>query len=147
MTWIGAGPLSTEIDPGCEFVKKYWNVKALSHADYLKYMVSAAVSLNLNKPSESLSGAARSLNARAYETAAIGVFTIHDDTRSELKTLFGEAAVTFRTVDEAYDKIVYYGRTEDIRQGRISAAQKIITDHTYEARVKKLLWCLQQPKV
>jgi hypothetical protein len=144
MTFIGAGPLTPEIDPECEFIKRYWNIKTLSHSDYLAYMMSTVIALNLNRYSEPLT--AHSLNARAYENSALGIFTLHDDTRPELKQLFGESVMTCRDIDEAYDKIVYYYQDHEARRGRINVIRKIVHDQTYENRVKKLLWCLQQPK-
>lgn len=86
-------------------------------------------------------GEAESINLRAYELAAAGVFQISDDSRPELAEVFGDSIPTYRQGDAAdLERVIrYYLAHPDERRRHAEDALAIVGQHTAEARMRFVL--------
>jgi spore maturation protein CgeB len=111
----------------------------------------ASVGLNLYRTSMGFGkdaprvGNAESLNPRALELAACGVFTL-SDYRAEVGEVFGDAVPTFRTPDELGELVRYYLAHEDERRERAAAMPACVAGHTYRERAEQLVQMLDQTR-
>jgi hypothetical protein len=85
---------------------------------------------------------AESLNPRAVELAACGVFTI-SDYRAEVAEIFGAAVPTFRTPAELQELVTYYLDHDDERQAKAARLPGLIAGHTFGARAATLTATLE----
>ena len=85
---------------------------------------------------------AESLNPRAVELAACGVFTL-SDYRAEVAEIFGDAVPTFRTPAELEYLVRYYLTCKDERQEKAARLPGLIAGHTFGARVATLTGVLE----
>lgn len=83
-------------------------------------------------------GMAKSLNARAYELAACGVFQI-SDWREELASVFDGQCATFVTPADLQNAARFWLAHDHDRQKFAATLPAIIAPHTYDARVAQLL--------
>lgn len=81
---------------------------------------------------------AESMNPRAYELAACGVFQL-SDARMESDEVFGEAIPTYRDAAELEGLIRYYLAHEDERRRCADLAQQRVQGHTFDARVGEMM--------
>ncbi len=76
---------------------------------------------------------AESLNPRAYELAACGVFHLSDD-RAEVGEMFGPLVRTFETPETLEMLIRHYLVNEDDRQRKAAQLPEAVHEHTFAAR-------------
>lgn len=84
---------------------------------------------------------ALSVNPRTFEIAACGAFQLSDE-RADLMNLFtpGEEMITYSSPEDFLAKLHYYLSHPEERSGiAIRAMQRTLREHTYEARLQKLL--------
>lgn len=104
----------------------------------------AKIGLNLYRTSTVLDPNAEhvpqgdSLNPRAYELAACGVFQL-SEWRPEVEEIFGDSVPTFRTPEELSDLIRYYLAHDAERQVKAVRAYELVQAHSYHQRARQLL--------
>ena len=86
---------------------------------------------------------AESLNPRALELAACGVFTL-SDWRPEVSEVFGDAVPTFRTPRELEELVRYYLAHNDERRELAARLPGLVAGHTFDARAKEMVSILEQ---
>lgn len=86
-------------------------------------------------------GDAESINPRTYELAAAGVFQVCDDSRPELRELFGDSIPTYRQGDSAsLERLVRYYLTHPReRAACAAAAYRRVQPHRVQARMQTVL--------
>jgi spore maturation protein CgeB len=82
---------------------------------------------------------AESLGPRAYEIAACGSFQLCDDSRPELREVFGENVPTYHDAGDLARQIAYYQKRPDERARRAAAAREAVAPHTWAARAAQML--------
>jgi spore maturation protein CgeB len=140
------------------------NTTTISNADAVQLYRRAKIGLNLHRTTVGFgrhnpkieSGAAESLNARAYELAACGVFTV-SDYRAELADVFrtnrvveidgrpyNPAVVPSFGDGRTLENVIRYwlARPEE-RAAQGAGQQSAVAPHTYDARVQTLLGVLE----
>jgi spore maturation protein CgeB len=85
---------------------------------------------------------AESLNPRAYELAACGVFQI-SNRRAEGMELFGDAVPTYRNATELEAIIHYYLAHPGEREAKASKAKVFAQGHTFDRRVVEMMEALE----
>lgn len=109
----------------------------------------ATIGLNLHRTSIDYAkvGAritdAESMNPRAYELAACGVFQVSDG-RREVHETFGSSVPTFSAAGELEEKIRRFLDAPGARSGLATAARRCIEPHTFAARAAQVLADLEQ---
>lgn len=108
------------------------------HDEVVKFYNSAKINININAwYNYIVSG----VSLRVFDIPACGGFLLTDFVE-ELPELYKlpEEMETFKTQDEFMDKIKYYLKNDSKRK-KISenGYRRVITDHTYEIRMKQLL--------
>lgn len=87
-------------------------------------------------------GSAESLNARAYELAACGVFQVSDE-RAELNEVLGMSTLTFKSPGEL-ERLVRWAVEDGMaRADHAATARRLVAPHTYDARCGTLLGVLE----
>ena len=86
-----------------------------------------------------INGGAWSLGPRAYEIAACGVFQLCDDTRPELKEVFGDTVAIYSDRADLEDKISYYLGHESERKDMAQGAFNKLLKCSFDARAKRIL--------
>lgn len=105
---------------------------------------AATIGLNLHRTSREYGAGteriehAESMNPRAYELAASGVFHI-SDWRLEVHNTFEDAVPTFLQPAEAEARIRYFLKSPAERQDKALRARQRILPHTFAARAAKLM--------
>ncbi len=87
----------------------------------------------------------KSMSARMYTAVGCGAFYMCQYVEGIEEFLEpGKEIVTFRDEDEMVDMIRYYLRNDSLRE-RIAASgrQRVLKEHTYEARIKRMLEILK----
>jgi hypothetical protein len=88
---------------------------------------------------------AYSLGPRAYEIAACGGFQIADDTRPELREVFGDAVPTFSDASDLSAKIRHYLSHDSERLCLAAAARERVQVCSFEHRAREIVApCLQE---
>ena len=107
------------------------------------YYAATKIAVNhhrtLNGKQQSVNGKAYSIGPRAYEIAACGAFQLCDDTRPELRDVFGESVATYHDGGDLAEKIDYYLTHEDERQMMAHDAYMRVQDCTFERRASDIL--------
>lgn len=87
------------------------------------------------------SGEAESLNPRAYELAAAGVFQVCDDSRPELAEVFGDSIPTYRQGDSAdLERVIRYDLDRPEERRRLAgAAQARSLGHGCASRARYII--------
>lgn len=118
------------------------------NAEVASYYRSAAICLNHHRTTTTWGsgahipeGAAESLGPRAYEIAACGGFQLCDDSRPELRDVFGESVPTYAAGDSAdlERKIRHYLKHPTIREHRAADQHEAVRPHTWAARARQML--------
>lgn len=86
---------------------------------------------------------ADSMNPRAYELAAAGIFQV-SDYRTEIDETFGSSVPTFRTPKELGDIVRLALADEGWRIRMADEARQKIRRHTWGARVMTMIECLEE---
>lgn len=86
---------------------------------------------------------AESLNPRAYELAACGVFQISDH-RAEVPEVFGDAVPTFSDPEQLGLLIREYLADDDRRTRAAERARQAVLPHTYASRADRLVGHLER---
>ena len=92
---------------------------------------------------------AESLNPRAYELAACGLFHI-SDYRAELGDVFGDVVPTFHSATELEKLVRYYLAHEEERMEISAKLPALVAGHTFDARVGQMIGQMSsstEPKV
>lgn len=114
----------------------------VSAEDTVKIYNASKINLNLHSSvnTESLISNGDFVNPRTFELASIGAFQLVDK-RSLMGELFRpDELATFDTMEEFYAKIDYFlEHVEERRAYAEKAQQRVLSDHTYEQRMKSLL--------
>jgi len=92
-----------------------------------------------NGDEKHINGTAWSLGPRAYEISACGAFQLCDDTRPELKEIFGDTVATYKDQADLEDKIDYYLSHESEREDMAQAAFNKLLKCSFGARAKRIL--------
>ncbi len=114
----------------------------ISVDDYIKIFNSSEINLNLHSSHEKngVDPTGDFVNPRTFELAACKAFQLVDQ-----RTLLGELFLpdeiaTFETENELRDKINYFLSSPEERNAYIEKSyQKVISQHTYEHRIKTIL--------
>lgn len=86
-----------------------------------------------------INGKAWSLGPRAYEIAACGAFQLCDNSRPELKEVFGDTVATYRNRTDLEDKIGYYLSHKSEREDMAQGAFNKLLRCSFDARTKRIL--------
>jgi spore maturation protein CgeB len=128
----GLWPELTEASP----LWKFYNQEMIDNTGIKEYYRAAKVCLNLHRGHAT----AESMNPRAYEVAACGGFQICDD-RPEIRDVFGDSVLTFRTPPQlekairwAINPVNRFRRAEMIHR-----AHQRVQAHTFDARMDTFL--------
>lgn len=84
-------------------------------------------------------GAAYSIGPRAYEIAACGAFQLCDDTRPELRDVFGDSVATYTDKADLMDKIGYYLAHDQERREMASAAHEKVKSCSFRRRADEIV--------
>ncbi len=136
-------------------LKNYSILKDSIHEEYMahdqvsNYNISTKINLNIHRDSfghpidhNKNNVVAQSPNDRTFILAGEGAFQLVDDTRPDLEKSFeiGKEIVTFSNSADLRKKIEYYLKHDDERNSIAkSAKQRVLAEHTYEHRIKKIL--------
>lgn len=80
-----------------------------------------------------------SLGPRPYEIAACGIFQLSDNSRPELRKVFGKSVPTYKNGKELKKKVEYYLRHDDERLELSSAALEKVSICRFEDRAREIL--------
>ncbi len=138
----------TEWD-GCEELKSLVQMEGrrVTPEEGVKIFNASAINLNLhssvNAEQEVVQG--DFVNPRTFELAACGAFQLVDR-RGLLPELFAaDEIVTFEDLDELKQKIDYFlSRPREREEIARRSRQRVLSEHTYEQRMKDLLSTMQQ---
>jgi len=120
----------------------------LPNAEAAQWYRSAKVSLNIHRTTTSAgSGShikafeAESLNPRAYEVPACGGFLLSDDSRAELRDIFGDYAPTYKAgdADDLARQTVYWLRHDARREETAASMHDAVQPHSWQARARQVL--------
>lgn len=136
--WEGEGPLAAHVQRGGARIEAEESVKIYN---------ATRVNLNLHsslRTSELVSNG-DFVNPRTFELAAMGAFQLVDR-RSLLPELFApDELATFGSLDEFYAAIDYFVQHPEEREGFAARARaRVLRDHTYEARMARLLEFIEE---
>lgn len=133
-------------------LRKYVRGKIINNLTAAALYRKAKIGLNLYRQSVGFGRNvpkihyAESLNPRAYELAACGVFQI-SDCRSEVLEIFDGAVPTFGTPDEL-EALVRASLADDDRRTRAAErARRLVAPHTYAERAARLVGHLERLSV
>lgn len=119
------------ITPNGELVNWYRGAKiALNHHRTIRVV---------DRPDHIQEGEAWSIGPRAYEIAACGAFQLCDDTRPELREVFGDTVDTYFGALDLRFKIDYFLRNESHRKLLAKEALAAVQDCSFENRAKAIL--------
>ena len=82
---------------------------------------------------------AYSLGPRAFEIAACGAFQLCDDSRPELRDVFGDSVGTYHDKDDLMGRLEYYLCFPNERDAMRAAAFEAVRGCTFENRAKELV--------
>lgn len=84
-------------------------------------------------------GSAYSIGPRAYEIAACGAFQLCDDTRPELRDVFGDSVATYTDKIDLLDKIGYYLAHDQERRDMAWAAHDKVKSCSFRNRADEIV--------
>lgn len=123
----------------------------LSNDRLARHYSGATIALNLHRTDvgwgaggATIAGA-YSVNPRAYEIAGCGAFQLCDDSRPELRRVFGPTVPTYHTPDELGRLVRAFLRPElaGLRRAHAAHSRARVAGHTYAARAATLLACVE----
>jgi spore maturation protein CgeB len=113
------------------------------NSELIKHYQSAKIALNHHRTTtiigsnEQIQG--ESLGPRAYEIAACGAFQLCDDTRPELKEVFGDSVAIYHDPDDLCSKVNYYLSHEQERWEMAQEALKRVAPCSFINRAEQIL--------
>jgi spore maturation protein CgeB len=125
-------------------LRRFVRGKTIANREAIRLYQRAKIGLNLYRTSVGFARGvpkiegAESLNPRAYELAACGVFQL-SDYRAELPEVFGPSVPTFKDAYEANALIHGFVQDAESRSWFTVEAQSRVRSHTYVNRAKQLL--------
>ena len=151
MTFVGIGPLTRGMKK-----PNWWTESVISHEHCIAIGKASKVMLHLNRDPvwkcdgndapDGLMGKAESICPRIYEHAAYGIFTLSDNRRRELNTIFHNTFQEFISAKDCLGLIRYYCENKNERNRLTGRAKKHAENHTYLDRAKRLLEILDGDK-
>lgn len=135
---------SWEMLPGRHKLRRYLRGKVVSNAQAGALYRRAKIGLNLYRTTKGFGWhgprieRADSLNPRALELAACGVFQI-SDWRAEVEEIFGQSVPTFRAPGELSELVRYWIDKPGERELLAEASRLAVTDHTFEQRARQVV--------
>lgn len=127
-------------------LRRHVRAKAIPNTQAVELYRRAKVGLNLYRTSTGwgreappiAEGAAESLNPRAYELAACGVFSV-SDWRPEVSEVFGDLLPTFRDPSDLGPLLMRW-LADDVGRAQVQAQLPArVTAHTYVQRVEQMV--------
>ncbi|MDR2892758.1 MAG: glycosyltransferase [Deltaproteobacteria bacterium] len=117
--------------------------------DTVRIFNAAKINLNLHSSVRPEASVSRGdfVNPRTFEIAACGAFQLVDE-RDLLPELFAaDELATFSSLDELTEKIGYYlSRPEERNRIARLGRERVLSDHTYQQRMKTLLGFIRERK-
>ena len=126
----GLFPCMTDESP----LKPFYEEGCISNAELPRAYAACKIALNPYRHDD----VAESMNPRAYELAACGVFQL-SDARAESTELFGSSVPTYRTAAELEALIRYYLDHPLERQAKADAARALVQGQTFDRRVADIM--------
>lgn len=130
-------------------LRRFVRGKAMHNRDAVEIYRQSDIGLNLYRTSKGFGRStdkidhAESLNPRAYELAACGVFQV-SDYRAEVEEVFGPSVPTFRTPDELQGILKLAMADPDWRQAMADEAHQRVQRHTFGDRARRLTDVLER---
>lgn len=130
--------------PSRHRLRKYVRGGLRNNVDAVALYRQAKIGLNLYRTSKNYSRTperiehAESMNPRAYELAACGVFQI-SDRRAEGFETFAYSVPTFRTPEDLAETIRQFLPHDKARHSAAISARRLIQPHTFAARAAQIL--------
>lgn len=118
-----ASPLRQSYEEGC-----------INNADLPRAYAACKIALNPYRSDET----AESMNPRAYELAACGVFQI-SDARAEVGEVLGNSVPTYRDAAELEALIRHYLAHDAARKAKAAFSKALVQGHTFDARVAAIV--------
>ena len=112
----------------------FYTEGCVANADLPRAYAACKVALNPYRQGDG----AESMNPRAYELAACGVFQI-SDARAEATEIFGDTVPTYRGSTELEALIRYYLAHPAERQMKADAARALVQGQTFDRRVADII--------
>lgn len=84
-------------------------------------------------------GTAWSLGPRAFEIAACGAFQLCDDSRPELREVFGDSVPTYADARDLREKVAYYMQHPAERRDMAEEARRRVEGCTFAARAESIV--------
>lgn len=126
----GLFPNMTDASP----LKPLYTEGCIANADLPRAYAACKIALNPYRHDD----AAESMNPRAYELAACGVFQI-SNARAEGVELFGDTVPTYRDAAELETLIRYYLANPLERQAKAEQAKALVQGQTFDRRVADII--------
>lgn len=129
-------------------VRQYWKDELIPNEEVPGWYASTKIALNFHRTSRGFGynmegdivlGEAYSVNPRTYELAACRTFQLCDDTRPELRALFGDSIPTFRDAQDLEAMIRYYLAHPAERARCAEEAYWRVHPHTFRNRARDLV--------
>ena len=113
----------------------------IENAELAKWYSNAKIALNHHRTNCEYDELppADSLGPRAYEISACGAFQLCDNTRSELREVFGDSVATYVNRVDLEDQIKYYLKRDATRQEMAREALQRVQGCTFDRRVNNIL--------
>lgn len=115
-------------------LKSLYEEGSVENSDLPRAYAACKIALNPYRQSST----AESMNPRAYELAACGVFQL-SDARAEATEVFGDAVPTYRSAAELEALIRHYLAHPEERQAKAEAARIRVQGHTFDRRVADII--------
>lgn len=108
----------------------------LDNAEVVEWYRSAKIVLSVHRDDER----AHSFGPRVYEAAAVGAFQVCDDSRPEVKSVFGHSVPTYHAGDPEHLEYVirYWLDRPAQRVAHAEQARKLVQQHSYDDRLGQL---------
>ncbi len=126
-------------------IRKYVSNEIMDNLETVKYYSGAKICLNLHRRSKGFRKVpefideAYALNPRTFEIASCGAFQIVDDSRGQLRDVFGQTIPTFQNAKHLEMMIKHYLRAPRAREQIAKKAQEISQSHSFNERVAFLM--------
>jgi len=129
---------------GIDITGQYSDDSLINNDELARMYGGATICLNhhrtFSEPGEHIvTGAAYSIGPRAYEIAACGAFQLCDDTRPELREIFGRGVPTYTDADDLVARIKHFMGRPHKRKLLAELARKRVQGCTFERRAQEFV--------